>query len=194
MTFNLIRVFFAIFVFGLEYFDSRFLDNFLIILGNIYNIFAILFGTVILFQLFKIRYLDYYVIATSDDSMQLKEIVSNKNISSEKMEKIIIRDPKHSSYRFINGLFKIVSFFIKMFLIFIGLFITLGIILSAIVFVLSFSIIKTGLIFSGLIMFSISSIIFLVNLLISILNFIFNSKSNILIFIVCFIISIYLVH
>lgn len=176
--------------------NSKIFYGLIDLLNDVYSIFAVIFGAVIVFQLFKIRYLDYYVIATSEDdtleSVNEEEITESKNEKLNKQEKIIIRDPKHSSYRFINGLFKIVTFFVKMFLIFIAIFIGFGVICSAVAFVLSFSIIKTGLLFTGLLIFSISCIAFLVNFLIMILNFIFNRRTNIAIFIVCLVISLVL--
>lgn len=176
--------------------NSKIFYGFIYLLSDIYNIFAVIFGAVIVFQLFKIRYLDYYVIANSEENttsdINEEEITENKKVTLNKQEKIIIRDPKHSSYRFINGLFKIVTFFVKMFLIFIAIFIAFGVMCSAIAFVLSFSIIKTGLLFVGLLILCISCIAFLVNFLVMILNFIFNRRTNILLFIVCLVISLVL--
>lgn len=93
------------------------------ILGTIVEIALIIIGIIIFIHLFKIRYLDYYI--TIEDkyinNQETEELIDKKeNISFPKKEKIIIRDPKHSTLSFFDALAKIVIFMIKVFISFIG--------------------------------------------------------------------------
>lgn len=93
------------------------------ILGTIVEIVLIIIGIIIFIHLFKIRYLDYYI--TIEDkyinNQETEELIDKKeNISFPKKEKIIIRDPKHSTLSFFDALAKIVIFMIKVFISFIG--------------------------------------------------------------------------
>lgn len=93
------------------------------ILGTIVEIVLIIIGIIIFIHLFKIRYLDYYI--TIEDkyinNQETEELIDKKeNISFPKKEKIIIRDPKHSTLSFFDALAKIVIFMIKVFVSFIG--------------------------------------------------------------------------
>lgn len=94
------------------------------------------------------------------------------------MDKIIIRDPKHSEYKFINGLFKgtvgLINFFtlcfsLLLFIILIGLFVA---------FVISFLTIKTGMFFIGLTMAILSVSIIDIVVILLLLNFVFNRKND----------------
>lgn len=87
-----------------------------------YNICSFALGIIIFLHIFKIRYLDYFI--TIEDSNIKEKVIEediekkNKFIKESTKEKIIIRDPKHSTYSFFNGLSKIISFIIKLFLAF----------------------------------------------------------------------------
>jgi transcriptional regulator with XRE-family HTH domain len=100
------------------------------VLSEIFNlIFEIIFtiiGIIVFIHIFNIRYLDYYI--TVEDKEVIHKTIEEpiektkeKNYIPLKKEKIIIRDPKHSSNRFLKFLAKICIFFIKLFLSFIGL-------------------------------------------------------------------------
>ena len=119
------------------------------ILKMIYGIFAITISFIILIHLFKIRYLDYFV--TIEDNT-IKEKIIEKDINKDKIvfenhEKVIIRDPKHSTYSFMSILAKIVYYIFKCFLI-----------LLLIPFIISFLIL---LILSSISLFNIRYIIFI---------------------------------
>ncbi len=154
--------------------------------------FIVLF--VIFIHIFKTRYLDYYE--------KLKESVSKENINIEKANvendlekqekidnknkilfrknenKIIIRDPKHSEYKFINSLFKFIIAIIKFFALCLAFFVCGMLILLFISFILSFLVFKTGLFFWGLLTTIISSIVIITIVLLIILNFVFDRKNN----------------
>ena len=145
-------------------------------------VFLIASSIIILVQIFNTRYLKYYRDATIDES--------NKNTIEVTNKKIIIREPKDGEYHFISGLFKLIIGIIKIFTLFIILGISLCIICLFSLLVLSFTIIKTGLLFIGLFLFILSvSTIFLILQLI-LLNFIFNRKNNNKLLIYTFIISV----
>lgn len=102
----------------------------------------------------------------------------NKIYFEKKKERIIIRDPKHSNYKFIKGLIKCFIIFIKTIIIFIlgGLcFSFVSLIMSLI---LSFLILKTGLFFIGIFFSLLSCIVLNILLIVILYNFLINKKSN----------------
>lgn len=136
--FELIIIFMILFISGMIiYFlvDDLVFDNFLGILGinfiferfigPAFIIALIVVGIIIFLHLFKIRYLDYFI--TIEDN-NVKEKSTEKALSEEKIidnkkyivespkEKIVIRDPKHSTFNFFNILGKIVLYIIKFFI------------------------------------------------------------------------------
>jgi transcriptional regulator with XRE-family HTH domain len=89
---------------------------------TIYSIILIVIGFITIIHLFKIRYLDYFI--TIEDQ-NVTDRTIEKPIEKSK-EKIIIRDPKHSSLGFIEGLGKIVMLFIKFILLMMLIFVSLS--------------------------------------------------------------------
>ncbi|MGN0993029.1 MAG: helix-turn-helix transcriptional regulator [Bacilli bacterium] len=89
---------------------------------NVFIILLVVVGAIVLFHLFKIRYLDYYV-TVEDQNIEEKVLEKpclEKNSPSLKQnkEKIIIRDPKHSKSSFFDLLARAVVAIIKvMFLV-----------------------------------------------------------------------------
>lgn len=90
--------------------------NTIIIIG------LLILGIIIFLHLFKIRYLDYFITIednnvlekTIEKAIPNEKIVDNKKyIVEDKKEKIIIRDPKHSTYSFFNFLGKMILLMIK---------------------------------------------------------------------------------
>lgn len=153
-------------------------------LGGIYSALAICLGVIIILHIYKTRYLDYYVIV---DKEEIEKDSDNKDDKSEavseakkelpvKREKVIIRDPDHSSYKFINGLLKAFLILVKINVFFIFLGFCSSFIGLAVSLVLSFLISKTGLFFVG-ILFCIISCLVVNYLVINILfNFIISHK------------------
>ena len=97
----------------------------------IYSILGLAVGVILVIHVFKIRYLDYFVtvedsnaksksIETPVDEEEKKEDDERKFIEKKK-NKIIIRDPKHSTYTFFDFLAGVAIFIIKFILIFISL-------------------------------------------------------------------------
>ena len=150
------------------------------IFDSIYNIFAIVLGLFIFLYIFKIRYLDYYDFVKESDLKEedKKEEKDDKKIMNAKKEKIVIRDPKHSSYRFFSTVAKVILFFVKLFISWIiicGLF-TLVSLVSALV--VSFLFIKTGLMFIGVILILISLIVINIMVVNVLYNFVISKKSK----------------
>lgn len=152
--------------------------------GGIYSALSICLGVIIILHIYKTRYLDYYVIVDkeeiekdSDNKDDKSEVVSEaKKELSVKREKVIIRDPDHSSYKFINGLLKAFLILVKINVFFIFLGFCSSFIGLAVSLVLSFLISKTGLFFVG-ILFCIISCLVVNYLVINILfNFIISHK------------------
>jgi len=99
----------------LPYRVSNFLN---IIFSQVCFVILLILGVIIFIHLFKIRYLDYFVTIedqnvndkTIEEPIEKKE---NKHYIEKAKEKIIIRDQKHSSFSFINLLWKMVVLIIK---------------------------------------------------------------------------------
>lgn len=146
------------------------------ILKAIYVLFALSAGIVIVLHIFKTRYLDYYV-STKSSVKEKKNTKEEDNESIEnKKEKIIIRDPEHSSYGFISGLLKCLLFLVKLFIIFFGLGLISNFVALVVMLVISFVFVKTGLTFIGAFLCLLGSIVIDLVFLYLIYSFIFNKK------------------
>ena len=103
-----------------------------------------------------------------------------------------MRDEKHSEYGFIKGLLKVIVFLIKFIVFWITLsfvFVLVGLVLSA---VLTFTIIKSGILFVGTFTMILSGIIITIILLVVAYNFILNRKNKIKLLGVSLLVSIIL--
>lgn len=159
-----------------RYLISNFLETILII-------FCIISAIIILAHVFKTRYLDYYNKLKKDlkNNEEIEKIENNtkpnKTLFKEKENQIIIRDPKHSEYNFINSLFKFIVGIIKFLALWLALFICFILVFLFIGFIVSFLVYKTGLFFIGFLLAIASLITITTIFLLIILNFIFNRKS-----------------
>lgn len=157
------------------------IENFL---GSVYTLLSICLGVIITLHIFKTRYLDYYIIVDKEEISTNKEINNievsreEKEFISDKREKVIIRDPEHSGYRFINGLLKLFLILIKINAAFIFFGFSLLLICLVVSFVLTFMVSRTGLFFIGLVLSVISGIALNIVFLDILFNFIFNHKSK----------------
>ncbi len=139
------------------------------VLGCVYSIIFLVLSLIIIVHIFKIRYLDYYIIVDKDnleEEIVLEEEsvqVDNKssNFTPKKEDKIIIRDEKHSSYSFMKGLANIFIFFIKFILFFILIGFVSAFIANVVCLVLAFMIRHNGMLFSGLLVGGLGSLLFL---------------------------------
>ncbi len=158
------------------------------ILEAIYIGFSIIAGTTVFLHIFKIRYLDYYEIVKEnveevenikEENKGKEEVEKNNKIFIEKKkEKVIIRDPNHSSSKFLNGLFNLVLAFIKVVVICVGLLFVFTFVSLFTLLVLSTLFIKTGMLFVGTLLLIIALLIGNYVILELLYNFIVNKKYN----------------
>ena len=174
----------------LPYYISSIIMSFL---QSVLIVGLVVISIIILFHVFKTRYLDYYnnmdnePISDKDDNSE----DNNSKVDFKKEgEKIIIRDPKHSEYKFINMLFKIIVLVMKFFLLCFGLGVSFVLVLLLISFVGIFLLSKTGLFFVGLLISILASVMVTVIILLLIFNIVFSRKNNKKMMIWSFIISL----
>ena len=156
------------------------------IIKFIYVIFSISISLMIILHIFKIRYLEYYdkikqeVISNNfnKEEKESEEVVKKEKIDLKNNKTIVIRDPKHSEYKFISGLSKIIVTIIKFFVFCFSFIFFIGLIGLVFFMVVSFLCYKTGLFFIGLLILFMGLIIIDINVILIILNFIFNRKNN----------------
>jgi len=149
-------------------------------LEGIYYLIYFILSVIVILYIFKIRYLDYYEIVESDEvkeesSETKEEVITRKNLT-DKREKVIIRDPKHSEYGFINAIIKCLLFIIKGVLFFFGIFVCMSLVAMVMLLVISFNFIKTGLLFIGGLLGCLSLIIIHLIIIYLIFSFISNLK------------------
>ena len=163
------------------------------IIQTIFYLLCLIASIIIIIHIFKTRYLDYYEnvkketkVEENKDEKEVKEKIEIKKVE----DKIIIRDPKHSEYKFINGLFKGIVWMIKFFTLCFSTLLFMSLICLFIIFILSFLLSRTGLFFIGLLISILSASVINIILILLLLNFVFNRKSNKKIMIWSFIISL----
>ena len=161
-------------------------------LGAILIVFCFGASIIIVFHVFKIRYLNYYnklrnvgLNNSENDKIDIENTNDNSNVNENKKiffktneKQIIIRDSEHSEYRFINAIFKFLIGIIKIFTIFIAIFLIFTLISILLLFVLSFQVSRTGMFFVGLLGISLSSATITIVFLLLIINFVFNRKND----------------
>lgn len=212
--FELCIIFIILFLSGtIIYFlvDDLIFDNFLGILGvnfiverlinPIFLVALIVIGLIIFLHLFKIRYLDYFITIEDKDArekstekaLEDEKIIDNKKyIIENPKEKIVIRDPKHSTFNFFNMLGKILLYIIKFFtIIFIIPFIMFTVILISCGAV-SAVFIKYSSLFIFMLLAIIGLILICFIIIYFVYNFIFNREIKFKIILVIFISSLLL--
>ncbi len=160
----------------------------------LYVIIACVIGFIILFHIFKIRYLDYYEVVKDDIEIsneqvelvtEVSAVEDNENkynkskiVLEKKKEKVIIRDPKHSEYKFFTGLGKLILYSIKVMTGFILLGFACTMICLVMCVPLCFLVIKNFLLFISLIIGIVGAILINYVVLEILYNFIVNKKWN----------------
>ncbi|MDD2409486.1 MAG: helix-turn-helix transcriptional regulator [Bacilli bacterium] len=154
---------------------------------SLYGIICLILGVILVLHIFKTRYLDYYEIVKEGEENEISDETTADNLPNieqdklylvKKKEKIVIRDPEHTEYRFINVLFKIFLFVVKFFAFIIGTIFCMSLIGFFVGVVLSFMFIKTGMLFIGAFMILISCILVNYVILNMLYDFIFEHKSK----------------
>ncbi len=145
-----------------------------------YSICAFILGIMIFLHIFKIRYLDYFV-TIEDNNVNEKQIekdIEKKYNPIDKKERIIIRDPKHSTYSFFNGLSKIISSILKLLLSFLLIPLVLSFIAFIVIGTISLFWLRYGSIFAGIFIGVIGIILINYDLLEIIIKLPFNKAVN----------------
>ena len=175
-------------------------DFYEIIINFIEAIFSGLFivlGGIIFIHLLKIRYLDYYITIEDNNTINktIEKEIKEKDYKyiEPKREKIIIRDPKHTTYSFFSGLCKVLLILLKIFTIIILIPFIFTFIILSITSTISIIWFKYGIIFIGLLLACIGALLINYDLIEIGFKFIFNIANNFkkifLIFIIGLIIS-----
>ncbi|GEM_PF-465103 len=179
-------------------------------LKAVYVAACVVLGFALLFQIFKIRYLNYYEKmkeqkrSCEENAPEQTETVAERGPEPEenekapaaaarKQEKIIIRDPDHSEYRFISGLVRCFLAIIKIFAWIFGIGVCCALIATVCFMVLLFTIAKTGLLFAGGLLITLATAGILSVILIAIYCFLFNRKHNRVKFAVAFLCSVIII-
>ena len=183
----------------LGFLPGRLFDGIRNILQSIYLCAAIVLSLAIILHVFKVRYLDYYEVIRTEEKVPLnknienentdvnvieeeKEIVETKNdkkvFLEKKKEKIVIRDPKHSHSKFLNGIFKFVMWCIKFAVACFGAMFAISFVGLVGLLVFSFMFTKTGLVFVGTFIGLVAAIIINFIILEGLYNFIVSKKSR----------------
>lgn len=179
------------------------------IVESLYLIFCLILSITLILHIFKVRYLDYYIIIKENQNPKDSNMSTDTNIETQskttseesthqkillekRKEQIIIRDPNHSGYKFISGLLKCLLFFIKALSLIPVIFLCLFLVFFIVCLVLSFLILNTGYLFVGILLILISSIIIILVTIIIIYNFIVSKKNQKTILATSFIVSLIL--
>ena len=154
------------------------------IFSGLYSLFAFIVGLCIMLHIFKIRYLDYFVIEEKEEVTEEKkedikeEVKEEKKVFERKKEKVIIRDPKDSKNGFISLLAKGILYMVKFFVLLFGISFSASLVGFVVAFVLSFAIAKSGLVFIGILLLLLGCIFIYLVILNLIYNFLRSIKSK----------------
>lgn len=176
--------------------DSLYYVVYNILINGLYLLLCFIFGVSVLLYVFKVRYLDYFVIVEDKEDKSEEVVEEKKNkvfFNKRSEEKIIIREAKHSYRSFISVMIKI---FLKLFKVFVGLVgicfcITLIGLFDALTLVFLFR--NAGFVFIGSLLLIISIIIINLDILVVLYNFIVNKKNNKSVLVISFILSLMMI-
>lgn len=165
-----------------------------ILINGIYLLLCLVLGISLVLHIFKVRYLDYYVIIKEkkeeiiieenidtdekNNTEESKEKSKKKFFSKPEKETIIIREPKHSGYKFISGLVKCLVFLLKSLVVLISIGFCASLIVLFLLLTLSLLFIQSGSVFVGTLIILLASIIINLIILDIAYRFIINKKRN----------------
>ena len=160
-----------------------------ILINGVYVLLCLVLGTSLVLHIFKIRYLDYYIIVKEkkeelpeetiqEETNNKEEKKKRKFFSKPEREKIIIREPKHSGYKFIQTMVKFLLLILKSFVVLIAAMFCASLVAFVIMLTLSVLFMKTGLLFIGVFIILIASIIINLVILNILYKYIINQKRN----------------
>lgn len=178
-------------------------------IGYIFTVFdplllmlLIVLGTIIFLHLFKIRYLDYFITVedsnalekSTEKALEDEKIIDNKKYIVERpKEKIVIRDPKHSTFNFFNMLGKLTLYMIKFFVIIFIIPFIMFIIMMIAAGTISLSFIKYGLLFLFIFLAILGAVLISFIIIYFAYNFIFNKEIKFKLMFILFIVGLVLV-
>ena len=167
------------------------------VIEGIYILFSFMCVVIIMLHVFKTRYLDYYMgtrenvtlpqLEESDNTIESTQEKADKDKVSDvktrklfgkKEERVIIRDPKHSEYRFINALLKCIIVTVKLCVLGLSSFLFVSLVCLFIAFMLNFLLLSTGILFVGISSAILSAAVINVIFILIALNFVFNRKND----------------
>lgn len=173
-----------------------------VIIDPLFIIILVILGIIIFLHLFKIRYLDYFITIEDNEVKEkqtekvikeVKEDSNKKYIIEQPKEKIVIRDPKHSTFNFFNALGKIIIYIVKFFvLMFMIPILTVTVVLIGFAAV-SISMINYGLLFLFTAIAILGCILICYLVIYFVYNFIFNRKIKLKFTFIIFIIGLTLI-
>ena len=167
--------------------ESLYYTLYNILINGVYVLLCLVLGTSLVLHIFKIRYLDYYVIVKEKKEEVIEETITEEtNVKEEKKkrkffskperEKIIIREPKHSGYKFISTMVKFLLLILKSFVVLIASLFCASLVAFVIMLTLSVLFVKTGLLFIGVFIILAASIIINLVILNILYKYIINQK------------------
>ncbi len=153
----------------------------------IYGLIGFILGIIVVIHIFKIRYLDYFItIEDENATTKSKEAAIENDDNKEKVQqlkfidnkknKIIIRDPKHSTYSFFGILAKILVLIIKLNLAICSIFAIITFVLLVFFQTMSIWFIRKSIFFLGTTLLLLGLLMINYLVLKFIYNFIFNLK------------------
>ena len=188
MGFHFIEIIFERLFNFIAYFVSFDISYFIRgIFSSALMIFFVVLSFIVFLHIFKTRCLDYYYKLKNqildenvNDLSESKEetLINNKVLFRNNENKIIIRDPSHSEYNFMHGLYKVIITIIKSFFAFIGLFLCMILVCLFSGIIVSFTVYKMGLFFIGILLACLSLGVTDIIFILLIFNVIFNRESN----------------
>ena len=161
---------------------------------DLYVIACLILGVCLLLHIFKVRYLDYYdIVKMNTEKVEgINTDNQEKTIVLKKRENIIIRDPEHSSYKFISGMLKVLLIVLKLIAVLFTIAGCFSLLALIILLVLSLKFIGTGSVFIGVFLGGIACIVINLITLKILYNFIITKKCKKKILSILFLISLFL--
>ena len=155
-------------------------------LNGIFHLIWFIVAIIIIIHTFKIRYLNYYIENNKENKSINKKLDKDSNKEeSLKNEKIILRDEK--PFEFLGVLSKIVIIVIKFIVFWLLLGVVFVTVSLVIITVISMAYITTNIIFLWIFLLSLAISVVSIQIIILLINFIFNKKINLLLHVIIFI-------
>ena len=157
-----------------------FLSN---IIETVYMTILLVLGIIIVIHIFKIRYLDYFI-TVEDSNVKEKTIEEpiekqeNKKYIEKPKEKVIIRDPKHSTFSFMTVLAKFMILALKFFILILAIPVVIFFIFSIFTVIILLCHFVYGTLFFYLFLVGIGVISITYLIIEAIYKFIFDMKMN----------------